>query len=92
MPTITAGADTVSDGLTLDTDWGSVDLVAVWRVFGGVPTAVTRAERAYVVDLVAQNPGTVATPIARGLRMSGDSFKRAVNRRCAELRAQGVRA
>jgi len=102
MSTITAGTHTdtppvhdpgvASDGLTLDTDWGPVDLVAVWRIWHGDAVPVTDADRAYIVDLVAQTPGTVTSRISNALHMSGDTFKRAVERRRAALRGQGATA
>jgi hypothetical protein len=65
-PTLTAPALTVqgdlfdldddpqvpSDGLTLDTDHGPVDLVAVQRALSGRPVQLTRAERRYIAALI----------------------------------------
>jgi hypothetical protein len=92
MPTITAGTHTnirgydpavPSDGLTLDTDRGPVDLVAVWHVMNGVPVRLTDADEAYVVGLIAASPGMVVTPVARAMRKSNETLKRAVDRRRA---------
>ena len=41
-----------SDGLTLDTDRGPVDLVAVWRALEGQPTGLTVSEAAWVIALL----------------------------------------
>jgi hypothetical protein len=38
-----------SDGLTIDTEFGFVDLVAVDRVLRGHPTALTRADLVYLL-------------------------------------------
>jgi hypothetical protein len=44
--------DQISDGLTLDTPSGPVDLVAVGRVRRGFPTPLTPADRAYLLRIM----------------------------------------
>lgn len=91
MSTITAGVRTApglpSDGLTLDTEHGDVDLVAVDRALKGIPTALNAAESAYLIDLIAGRPGIGITIIARGMRRSNDTVKRAITRKLEAQRA-----
>lgn len=42
----------VSDGMTADTEFGTVDLVAVERALAGERITLTRAERRYIAALV----------------------------------------
>ncbi|HVT68880.1 MAG TPA: hypothetical protein VHF26_14105 [Trebonia sp.] len=44
--------DTPSDGLTLDTPHGPVDLIAVQRALAGRPVELTRAEHRYIAALI----------------------------------------
>jgi hypothetical protein len=48
----TPDPETESDGLTLDTAHGPVDLVAVERAMAGERLHLTRAERRYIADLL----------------------------------------
>ena len=41
-----------SDGLTIDTDFGSVDLVAIERALSGERLELTRAEHHYIATLI----------------------------------------
>lgn len=41
-----------SDGLTLDTEHGPVDLVAIQRALAGRPVQLTRAEHRYIAALI----------------------------------------
>lgn len=58
-----------SDGLTLDTDLGPVDLVAIDRVLHGRPVDLTAAEVAYLFTVL---PATLpaARPVAAALDLS----------------------
>lgn len=58
-----------SDGLTIDTDLGPVDLVAIERARSGRPVDLTAAEVAY---LFAQLPATLpaARPVAAALDLN----------------------
>lgn len=60
-----------SDGLTLDTPTGPVDLVAVARASVGRRTATTAADREYLLDLLARGVVTGRALVAAGLGMSG---------------------
>ena len=63
-----------SDGLTLDTALGPVDLVAIERALSGRPVDLTAAEVAY---LFASLPATraAAVPVAAALELSEDTVR-----------------
>ncbi|SRR5579884_847420 len=67
--------DVDSDGLTVDTDLGPVDLVAIERARAGRPVDLTAAEVAY---LLAHLPGTYAAarPVAVALGVCTDTVLR----------------
>lgn len=69
-----------SDGLTLDTDLGPVDLVAIERARTGWPVALTAAEVAY---LFAELPATLpaARPVAVALDLSPYTVRDRARRR-----------
>lgn len=69
-----------SDGLTLDTDRGPVDLVAVLRALTGVPTALTVADARYAITLLPATHGTCVEIAAAGLGITPESVGRAVVR------------
>lgn len=52
MTAATTDRSVPSDGLTLDTPRGPVDLVAIERVWDGVPTDLTRAESIHLTGLL----------------------------------------
>lgn len=62
-------ASVESDGLTIDSPLGPVDLVAVERAAAGRRTPTTPAEREYVIDLLARGIVTGRT-VAAGLGVS----------------------
>ncbi len=75
-----------SDGLTLDTPAGPVDLVAVERITAGVRTPAGPAERAYVLDLILDGRAQL-TRCAAGLRVSGATLLSLIAARRAGLGA-----
>jgi hypothetical protein len=70
-----------SDGATLDTDRGPVDLVAVTRALAGIPTDLTVSEAAYAISLLRASSGTAVEVAAVGLGVSPAAVQRAVVRR-----------
>lgn len=77
---------TPSDGLTLDTDRGPVDLVAVERALTGVPTDLTAADVAYAYELLPSNLGPFVEDAARGMGSTPSAVKRAIDRHKASNR------
>lgn len=76
-----------SAGLTIDTPRGPVDLVAVARVRCGVSTALTPAERAYLISSLPEcNRGAAElVAVATGVQLS--AVLRAMTRSHAAARA-----
>lgn len=72
-----------SAGMTLDTDRGPVDLVAVDRALSGQPVAPTLADVAPVVSLLPTGYGPQVEDAAMGLGISTEAVQRAVTRRRA---------
>jgi hypothetical protein len=72
-----------SDGLTLDTSAGPVDLVAVERALLGQLTPLTSADVTHALDRVPTGEQRHTAPAAAGLGVSIDAVKRAVHRRNA---------
>lgn len=80
----------LSEGFTIDTPRGPVDLVAVGRVRAGVRTNLTPAERAYLVNtLPAYNRGAVELA-ALGMGVQLSAVLRAMTRNHAAARAAVV--
>jgi hypothetical protein len=77
-----------SDGATLDTDRGPVDLVAVTRALAGIPTDLTVSEAAYAISLLPASSGTAVEVAAVGLGISAASVGRAVVRLHVASRAK----
>lgn len=78
--------DQPSDGLTLDTPLGPVDLVAVDRILSGRAVPLTPADRAYVLGRVRPDyPSLTAAAMALGI--TRDSVARAVDRARVRLGA-----
>lgn len=75
-----------SDGLTLDTDRGPVDLVAVLRALSGQPVPLTVADARYAVSLLPVSHGTPIERAARGLGIQPAAVQRAVIRHWAAQR------
>lgn len=75
-----------SDGATLDTGRGPVDLVAVMRALTGEPVPLTRADAAYAVTLLPASHGTAVEVAAAGLGITPDAVQRAVIRHWATRR------
>lgn len=75
-----------SDGATLDTDRGPVDIVAVHRALLGIPTALTQADAAYAVSLLPVSYGTAVEVAAAGLGITPEAVQRAVIRHWATRR------
>lgn len=75
-----------SDGLTLDTDRGPVDLVAVLRALAGQPVPLTVADARYAVSLLPVSHGTPIEKAARGLGIQPEAVQRAVIRHRAAQR------
>lgn len=75
-----------SDGLTLDTDRGPVDLVAVHRALTGIPTQLTVADARYAITLLTTSHGTPIDNAARGLGIQPAAVQRAVIRHWANRR------
>lgn len=69
-----------SDGATLDTDRGPVDLVAVLRALSGQPVPLTVADARYAVSLLPVSHGTPIEKAARGLGIQPAAVQRAVIR------------
>ena len=81
-----------SEGLTIDTPRGPVDLVAVRRARAGVRTALTPAERAYLVStLPAYNRGAVELA-AVGMGVQLPALLRAMTRSHAAARTAAAGA
>lgn len=68
-----------SDGLTVDTDRGPVDTVAVDRVRRGIRTSITRAESA-VINAELDYSIDAELLLAEGLGVSHDSVRKRVDR------------
>lgn len=75
-----------SDGLTLDTDRGPVDLVAVLRALAGQPVPLTVADARYAVSLLPVSCGVPVENAARGLGVAPEAVARAVIRQRAARR------
>jgi hypothetical protein len=76
----------ISEGMTLDTPSGPVDLVAVRNALAGRPTAVTPAERRYAYTIV--RPDRLSIELAaRGLGVGVDAVGRGFERAKARARA-----
>jgi hypothetical protein len=75
-----------SDGATLDTPYGPVDLVAVTRALTGQAVPLTRADAAYAISLLPASCGTAVEVAAVGLGVSPDAVQRAVVRRRTRAR------
>lgn len=75
-----------SDGATLDTQRGPVDLVAVMRALTGEPVPLTRADAAYAVTLLPASHGTAVQLAGAGLGITPDAVQRAVIRHWATRR------
>jgi hypothetical protein len=69
-----------SDGATLDTEHGPVDLVAVHRALAGQPVPLTKADAAYAISLLPASCGTAVEVAAVGLGIAPQSVGRAVVR------------
>jgi hypothetical protein len=65
-----------SDGATLDTPHGPVDLVAVTRALAGIPTDLTVSEAAYAISLLRASSGTAVEVAAVGLGIAPQSVVR----------------
>lgn len=65
-----------SDGLTVDTPLGPVDLVAVARAKAGRPVTLTRAERHYLTHHRHNAPGP-AGPLGLALDLTAPARKAA---------------
>lgn len=87
-----------SRGLTLDTDLGSVDMVAVERAMAGRgPITLTAAEREVLIDRLAGLPVAVRLPneplligtVAEAIGAHKDWLSKRVYARHAALRAAG---
>lgn len=76
-----------SDGLTLDTPRGPVDLVAVARALLGIPTPLTQADTAHIVSLLPATHGTAVDNAARGMQITSAAVQRSVVRLHAAQRA-----
>lgn len=68
-----------SDGLTIDTDRGPVDTVALDRVRRGMRTAITRAE-SVVLNAEITYDLEAELLLAEGLGISHDSVRKRVDR------------
>jgi hypothetical protein len=79
-----------SDGLTLDTPNGPVDLVAVERVRFGEVTPVTLADIRYIVGQLPDGQLEHVEPVAAGLGIGVEGVKRAVHRRTAAQRERAA--
>jgi hypothetical protein len=77
-----------SDGLTLDTPAGPVDLVAIERARTGRPTPVTRADIRHATALLPDGTAEHTEPLAAGLGITPDAVKRAVERHKANAATQ----
>lgn len=72
-----------SDGLTIDTQSGPVDLVVVHRVWNGQYTEPVRpAERAYIYDALMSSPDRLRLypVVAMGLGVKQDAVERNIER------------
>ncbi|HTJ39485.1 MAG TPA: hypothetical protein VL738_40170 [Dactylosporangium sp.] len=78
--------DQPSDGLTLDTPAGPVDLIAVDRARRGWPTPLTIADRAYLLASLPAYNRPAAELAARGMCVQPDAVLRAMTRRNARAR------
>jgi hypothetical protein len=77
-----------SDGLTIDTPVGPVDLVAIERILTGCLTPVTNADISYVTALLPSGRNEYILPVAAGLGITPDAVQRAHERRKAESRSE----
>lgn len=75
-----------SDGLTIDTPLGPVDLVAVGHVLAGRRVPLTPADRAYVLEQVPTDYPSL-TAAAAALGITRDSVERAATRARARVGA-----
>lgn len=75
-----------SDGATLDTEHGPVDLVAVLRALAGQPVPLTVADARYAVTLLTTSHGVPVENAARGLGIKPAAVQRAVIRHWAARR------
>lgn len=78
--------DQPSDGLTVDTPLGPVDLIAVDRARRGWPTPLTIADRAYLLATLPAYNRPAAELAARGMGVQPDAVLRAMTRRNAKTR------
>jgi hypothetical protein len=78
-----------SDGLTVDTPSGPVDLVAVERVQEGRLTPVTLADVRYAVGQLPDGTERHVLPLASGLGITNDAVKRAYERHKRTIRTRG---
>lgn len=69
-----------SDGLTLDTPQGPVDLVAVWRALEGQRAPLTVADAHHAITLLPASHGQCVETAALGLGVEPASVQRAVIR------------
>lgn len=70
--------DVASDGLTIDTPTGPIDLVAIDRALAGRRVALTPTERHYAVTLARTTAALRALSVALGLHP--ETVERAVYR------------
>lgn len=80
--------DLSSDGLTIDTPNGPVDLVAVERIQEGRPTPVTLADVRYAISLLPDGLAHRLEPLAAGLGITVDGVGRAFERHKRTLRTE----
>lgn len=66
--------DQASEGLTIDTPLGPVDLVAVARVRRGLPTPLTLADHAYLLRVMGGPDDYRAAAVALGITADGVSL------------------
>ena len=81
--------DVPSDGLTLDTPHGPVDLVAVQRVLDRRPTPVSVADVRYAITQLPDGHTEHVEPLAVGLGITTDAVQRALERHKAATRKAG---
>ncbi|SRR5579884_3214819 len=84
--------DVASDGLTVDTPSGPVDLVAVERVQEGRLTPVTLADVRYAVAQLPDGLANRVEPLAAGLGITRDGVERAYERHKQAVRIQAESA
>lgn len=77
-----------SDGLTIDTPSGPVDLVAVERIQEGRPTPVTKADVHYLIGQLPDGLARNIEPLSAGLGITHDAVKRALERHKSAARRQ----